>query len=121
MTKLPSRAMASPSPVRSPTNEFSAGFDDGFDSSAVVVPPIPPIPPIQLGASMAIPSGTSYPKMAFGTEPITGRTTNLVFPPGHVKQGTYVFFNNAVEEAAYDGLGVPASALPNVQENKHHR
>ncbi len=69
---------------------------------------------------MTIPTG-NYPKMAFGTEPITGRTTNLVFPSGTVKQGTYVIFNNAAEEAAYDGTGVPASALPTVQENKHHK
>ncbi len=70
---------------------------------------------------MTIPTGGSYPKMAFATDATTGRTVNLVYPAGHAKQGTYVFLNNKTEEDAYDGTGVTASVLLSVQENKHHR
>ncbi len=70
---------------------------------------------------MTIPTGTSYPKMAFAADATTGRVVNLVYPPAHAKQGTYVFFNNKAEEDAYDGTGVTASVLLSVQENKHHK
>jgi hypothetical protein len=70
---------------------------------------------------MTIPTGNSYPKMAFGLDPITGRTVNLVYPAGHAKQGTYVFFNNASEESGYDGTGVVSSGLTLVHEMRHHR
>ncbi len=69
---------------------------------------------------MTIPTGMSYPKMAFASD-ASGRTVNLVYPAGHAKQGTYVIFANAAEEAAYDNTGVNSSSLPFVQENKHHK
>ena len=69
---------------------------------------------------MTIPTGSSYPKMAFATD-AGGRTVNLVYPPGHAKQGTYVFLNSKSEEDAYDGTVVVSSPLSSVQENKHHK
>ena len=64
-----------------------------------------------------IPSGTSYPKMPFDIDPITKRTTNLVYPGAHAKQGVYVVFNNKADEDAYDGTGIPTSGLVSSQEN----
>ncbi len=69
---------------------------------------------------MTIPTGGSYPKMAFAND-ASGRTVNLVYPPGHAKQGTYVFLNNQTEETAYDGTGVLSSPLASIQENRHHK
>ncbi len=63
---------------------------------------------------MAIPSGSSYPKMA------TAQTTRTVPPPLHVKQGLIVTFSSASEETAYDNTGVPMSTSTSVHENKHH-
>ncbi len=68
---------------------------------------------------MTIPAG-NYPKMAFAADPATGRIVNLVYPPGHAKQGLYVLFGNKNEETAYDGTGINASLSPSVHENKHH-
>jgi hypothetical protein len=65
-----------------------------------------------------------YPKMLTGTDG-GGRTTPLVYPFGqnHPKQGTFVIFKSAGEEAAYlasDNSGVPASTQPGIIENRHH-
>ncbi len=69
---------------------------------------------------MTIPTG-GYPKMPFAVDSITGRTTNLVYPGGSAKQGTYVIFNSVAEETAYDNTGITSSGLPSVHENKHHK
>ncbi len=71
---------------------------------------------------MTIPTG-GYPKMPFATDPVTGRTTNLVYPTAvnHANQGAYVIFNNASDESSYDNTGIPAVGLSNRQENKHHK
>jgi hypothetical protein len=65
-------------------------------------------------------AGTPFPLMLTGTDGSTGKTTNLVYPPGHAKQGTYVLFQNATEQTNYDGTGIPSSGLPGKQENRHH-
>jgi hypothetical protein len=57
--------------------------------------------------------------MLTGTDATSGRTTNLVYPPGHAKQGVYVLFNNATDQANYDSTGVPASGNSGTQQNKH--
>ncbi len=66
---------------------------------------------------MTIPTG-NYPKMAYGTD-AGGRTVNLVYPTG-AKQGTYVIFLNATEEAAYDGTGI-AAMLTSDKGSAEHR
>jgi hypothetical protein len=61
-----------------------------------------------------------YPKMLTGNAAGTSRAVPLVYPPNHVKQGTYVIFNSATDENAYDGTGIVTSAASNYWENKHH-
>jgi hypothetical protein len=65
---------------------------------------------------VTIPSG-NYPKMATAQ---TTKTVPLVYPPGHVKQGTFVIFNNTVDENAYDGTGIAMSTATGIHENRHH-
>jgi hypothetical protein len=70
-------------------------------------------------------TGNNYPKMLTTTVTTaagTSRTVPLVFPFGqnHPKQGTFVIFNSAADEASYDGTGVAASSSSGVIENRHH-
>ncbi len=69
---------------------------------------------------MTTPAG-GYPKMPFAIDTVSGQTTNLVYPSGHAKQGTFVIFNSASEETAYDNTGVAASGVTSVRENRHHK
>src|ERR1700751_3502743 len=50
-----------------------------------------------------IPAG-GYPKMVTATD--GKRVVPLVWPAGDAKQFTFVFLNNAADEAAYTGNGV---------------
>jgi hypothetical protein len=66
-----------------------------------------------------------YPKMLTGaTKDALGRTilVPLIYPPnvGHPRQGSYVIFQNAIDEANYDGSGVAAAPVSNTRENHNH-
>jgi hypothetical protein len=68
---------------------------------------------------VTIPPGLNYPKMLFGTDPLTGRTVNLIYPfnQNHPRQGMYVRFENFTDELNYDGTGVVLLGSGLNQEN----